>query len=52
MDSLNFLREGDTMMVNVMSEEVQVRDTKDALVEVDRNERHLKTVRCVAREWN
>ena len=44
MDSLNFLGEGETMMVNVMSEEVQVRDTKDALVGVDIDERHSKTV--------
>ena len=35
-DGLNFLWEGgDTMTVNVVSEEVQVRDTKDALVGVD-----------------
>ena len=32
------------MIVNVMSEEVQVRDTKDALVGVNRDERHSKTV--------
>ena len=35
-DSLNFLGEGgDTMTVDVMSEEVQVRDTKDALAGID-----------------